>query len=55
MSLIGLVTLVTEKGDDFVIDAYNNIDEAQRVVNDLIFETCNPNYYVQYVELKGEK
>lgn len=52
MSLIGLVTLVTEKGDDFVIVGYKDLDEAQRVATDFIFETGNPNYYVQYVELK---
>lgn len=49
---IGLVTLITENGEDIVIEAYKDIDQAHRVVTDLIFETGNPNYYVQYVELK---
>ena len=49
-TLIGLVTLITESGDELVIDAYTDIDKANEVVVDLS-EKDGPHYYVQYVEL----
>lgn len=52
MKEIALVTLLAESGEEIVIDAYNDFDKANEVAVDLIFKTGNPNYYVQYVELK---
>lgn len=52
MKEIALLTLIDEFGDEFVITAYTNADEAERDRVDLIFMTGDPNYYIQYVQLK---
>lgn len=52
MKEIALLTLINEHGEEFIIDAYTNADEAEREQVDLIFKTGDPNYYVQYVQLK---
>lgn len=51
MKEIALLTLVTETGEDIVIDAYTDFDKVEEIKVDLIFKTGNPNYYVQYVQL----
>lgn len=51
MKEIALLTLITEGGEDVVIDAYTKFDDAEEARVDLIFTTGNPNYYVQYVQL----
>lgn len=48
---IALVTLITESGDEMVIDAYTDADKANEVVVDLT-EKDGPHYFVQYVELR---
>lgn len=52
MKEISLLTLINEFGEEFVIDAYLNADEAEQAKVDLIFMTGDPNYYIQYVQLK---
>lgn len=52
MKEIGLVTLITEQGYEIVLEAYNDIDAAEQRAVDLITETGDPDYFVQYVELK---
>lgn len=53
MKEIALLTLfINEHGEEFIINAYNNADEAERERVDLIFKTGDPNYYIQYVQLK---
>ena len=52
MKEIALLTLVTETGEDIVIDAYTDFDKAEDAKVDLIFKTGNLSYYVQYVQLK---
>lgn len=52
MKEIALLTLIDEFGDEFVIDAYLDADKAEQVKVDLIFMTGDPNYYIQYVQLK---
>lgn len=51
MKDIAIVTLITESGEDIIIDAYNDFDEANNRVVDLIVATGNMNYHVQYVQL----
>ena len=52
MKEIALLTLINEFGEEFIIDAYSDGDKAEEVKVDLIFKTGDPNYYVQYVQLK---
>lgn len=52
MKEIALLTLVTETGEDIVIDAYTDFDKAEDAKVDLILKTGNLSYYVQYVQLK---
>lgn len=51
MKEIALVMLITDSGEDVVLDAYTDFDEANQVVVDLIYKTGDPSYYVQYVRL----
>jgi hypothetical protein len=51
MKEIALVTMLTENGDDIVLDAYTNKDEAHDVVTDLV-DQFGHHFYVQYVQLK---
>lgn len=51
MKEIGLVTLITEKGDDIVLEAFTDIDKAHERQVELCELSGGDHFYVQYVEL----
>lgn len=52
MKEIALLTLINEIGEEFIIDAYSDGEDAEEAKIDLILKTGDPSYYIQYVQLK---
>lgn len=52
MKEVALVTFITERGEDIILEAHLNFDKAHKRVAELIEITKDANsYYTQYVQL----